>query len=81
MVSIAEDGGRQEGTRQGGNLRFWLILDFKHYEKGEAEAWERLKAFEFPHSYVIHSGNGLHVYWFFDRVIEPSHKVEAILRA
>ncbi len=66
--------------KQGIVISYFSDIDFKNYQRGEAEARERLKAFELDPSCVIHSGNGLHAYWFLDVVIEPSPKVEAILR-
>jgi hypothetical protein len=75
-------------TREGGGSKdhvrevpcFFADLDFKNYENGEEEARSRLKAFEPYPSFVVYSGNGFHAYWFLDRIIEPSQKVEAILR-
>lgn len=71
-------GGKKENVREVAS--YFADLDFKSYQRGEAEARERLKAFEFHPSCVIHSGNGFHAYWSLDKVLEPSHKVEGILK-
>ena len=42
---------------------FWADLDFKHFPDGEAGAWAALRSFPLPPTCVVHSGQGLHVYW------------------
>ena len=51
-VYSREKGGKKEHVRE--VICFFADLDFKHYERGDAEAWERLKAFEFYPSCIIH---------------------------
>jgi Protein of unknown function (DUF3987) len=70
--------GKKENVREVTCL--FADMDFKGYKGGEAEAWGRLKGFPIEPTVIIHSGNGLHVYWFLDRAIEPSPQIEAILR-
>lgn len=42
----------------------WCDLDFKDFEDGEHGAASALIDFKLDPSALIHSGNGLHIYWF-----------------
>lgn len=81
-VYTREGGGRKEHVKE--IYCYFADIDFKNYPGGKAEARERLNAFinstGLKPTFIIHSGNGLHVYWFLNYVIEQSLKVEAILR-
>ncbi len=77
-VNSRKGGGKKEHVQEVPCL--YADMDFKQYAGGEQEAYERLKAFRYAPSIVIHSGNGLHVYWFLKEAEEPSGKIESILR-
>jgi P4 family phage/plasmid primase-like protien len=77
-VCTREGGGRKEHVREA--VCFFADLDFKKYQGGESEAWERLNAFQYKPTFIIHSGNGIHAYWFLRDAVEPSKKIESILR-
>lgn len=58
----------------------WVDMDFKDYSAGEIEAEERLRAFPIQPSFVLLTGNGMHAYWKFVRPMEPSDRVQKILK-
>jgi hypothetical protein len=47
-----------------------LFVEFDFKDAGEAEVRKRLEAFPLKPSVVIHSGGGLHVYWFLTEPLE-----------
>jgi hypothetical protein len=61
-----ESGGKLENCRHLGAL--FADIDFK--VTPEREARQRLARFVFPPSAVVHSGGGLHVYWWLREPIE-----------
>ena len=77
-VFTREGGGSKDHVRE--VVCFFADLDFKNYLGGEVEAWDRLKKFQYNPTFIINSGNGFHVYWFLTEAVEPSEKIEPILR-
>ena len=54
-VCSRQGGGRAEHIKE--VISLWADLDFKDYAGGEAEAHERLAAFRYAPTIVVHSGN------------------------
>jgi hypothetical protein len=66
----------------------WVDMDYKDYPDGELEAAVRLFEFPIRPSFAVLTGNGMHVYWKFEVLQEPSdrirnllHTVTAVLKA
>ncbi len=57
----------------------WVDMDFKDYFDGELEAAARLFMFPIQPSFVVLTGNGMHVYWKFDEPQEPSDCIHNLL--
>ena len=77
---------RGKGSKEhiGHLTALWADLDEGKYPGGLVEASSRLGGFLFRPSAIIHSGHGLHVYYFLDEPIRVSGTVavvEAALRA
>jgi len=58
----------------------WVDMDDRDYTSGRFEAETRLLMFPIRPSFVVLSGNGMHVYWKFDEPQEPSDRVLKILK-
>ncbi len=66
----------------------WVDMDYKRYPGGASDAAARLFMFPIQPSFVVLTGNGMHVYWKFEEPQEPSdrirnllHTVTAVLKA
>ena len=83
---------RREGKRDavGVVIAVWADIDFHQIEedRGDAEAiaFERLAAFHPQPTMVVHTGNGLQLWWLFDQPVVldseycTAHRVEAVNR-
>lgn len=71
--------GDKEATRELTTL--WTDIDFKDFSGGEEEAREFLgKTLNIPTTAVVHTGNGLHLYWIFKEAEAARPEVEAYLK-
>jgi len=54
-------------------------MDYKNYPGGASEAAARLFTFPIQPSFVVLTGNGMHVYWKFEEPQEPSDRIHKLL--
>jgi len=57
----------------------WVDMDYKRYPDGELEAAVRLFEFPIQPSFVVLTGNGMHVYWKFEEPQEPADRIRNLL--
>jgi len=57
----------------------WVDVDYKDYPDGALEAAARLFTFPIRPSFVVLTGNGMHVYWKFEEPQEPSDRIHTLL--
>ena len=57
----------------------WVDMDFKNYPGGALEAAARLFTFPIRPSFAVLTGNGIHIYWKFDKSQEPSDRIRNLL--
>jgi len=57
----------------------WVDMDYKKYPDGASEAAARLFMFPIQPSFVVLTGNGMHVYWKFEEPQEPSDRIHKLL--
>ncbi len=60
---------------------FFVDLDFPSFDGGGIEALERLDRFSPPPTNIVHTGNGLHVYWKLTTPLFPDPKAQAFVKA
>ena len=55
-------------------------IDFKNFSIGIADVAQRLKSCALPPSTLVHSGHGMHAYWFFDKTTKATDEIDEMLK-
>jgi hypothetical protein len=74
----ADGVGKAADTLPG--LAAWIDLDFRDHEGGEDVCRETLGHFTLPPTALVHSGHGLHAYWFMKEPEDPPVLVDLSAR-